>query len=241
VGAVLIGAASEERSGLLTTVPDGADDCVTMLRRPRVLVLSVLVLVVLSLALASVASAYNGAAAAGYADTYEQNYNPAWPSFANSGGDCTNFVSQALYAGGISMRPSPTYSGDAAWYMVKKRNRWSYAASWVNAQHQSIFMLQYLPGVTQVASYDGLAPGATAADHAEQGDVVLYDWNNDGVYDHEAIVTASDGANPDGTTNWDLVDAHTNNRYHAYWTLAQYNASWATTRIVVLHIAPTTN
>ena len=66
-------------------------------------------------------------------------------------------------------------------------------------------------------------------------------WNNDGVYDHEAIVTASDGADPDGTINWDLVDAHTNNRYHAYWTLAQYNASWATTRIVVLHIAPTTS
>ena len=60
--------------------------------------------------------------------------------------------------------------------------------------------------------------------------------NNDGVYDHEAIVTASDS-----TTKWDLVDAHTNNRYHAYWTLAQYNASWATTRIVVLHIPPTTS
>jgi putative amidase-like protein len=70
---------------------------------------------------------------------------------------------------------------------------------------------------------------------------VLYDWNNDGVYDHEAILTASDATNPDGTTNWDLVDAHTNNRYHAYWTLAQYNASWPTTRIVVLHIAPTTS
>jgi hypothetical protein len=78
-------------------------------------------------------------------------------------------------------------------------------------------------------------------DHAHQGDVVLYDWNNDGVYDHEAIVTASDGNNPDGTTNWDFVDAHTNNRNHAYWTLAQYNASWATTRIVVLHIAATTS
>jgi hypothetical protein len=36
-------------------------------------------------------------------------------------------------------------------------------------------------------------------------DVVLYDWNNDGVYDHEAIVTASDSTNPDGSTNWDLV------------------------------------
>jgi hypothetical protein len=212
-----------------------------MHRKLPVLALSVLVLVFASLAFASAAFAYNGASAATYADTYWQTYNPAWPSFANSGGDCTNFVSQALYAGGISMRTSPTYSGNAAWYMVKKRNRWSYAAPWVNAQDQSIFMLQYLAGVTQVASYYGLAPGMTAGDHAEQGDVALYDWNNDGVYDHEAIVTASDGTNPDGTTNWDLVDAHTNNRYHAYWTLAQYNASWATTRIVVLHLAPTTS
>ncbi|HZT85456.1 MAG TPA: amidase domain-containing protein, partial [Gaiellaceae bacterium] len=177
-------------------------------------------LTLLSLAFASAAFAYDGAAAAGYADTYWQSFNPAWPSFANSGGDCTNFVSQALYAGGIGMRPSPTYSGGAAWYMVKKRNRWSYAASWVNAQDQSIFLLQHLPGVVQVASYYGLAPGATAADHAQQGDVVLHDWNNDGVYDHEAIITSSDGTNPDGTINWDLVDAHTNNRYHAYWTLA---------------------
>ena len=45
--------------------------------------------------------------AATYADTYWQSYNPAWPSFAKKGGDCTNFVSQALYAGGIAMRPSP--------------------------------------------------------------------------------------------------------------------------------------
>jgi hypothetical protein len=211
-----------------------------MPRKP-LLAVSVFFLAVLALALASAASAYNGAAAASYADTYWQNYNSAWPSFAGSGGDCTNFVSQALYAGGIGMRTSPTYSGTSAWYMVQKKKRWSYSTSWVNAQDQSIFALQSLPGVTQVASYYGLAPGATAPDDAQQGDVVLYDWNDDGVYDHEAIVTASDGANPDGTTNWDLVDAHTNDRYHAYWTLAQYNASWATTRIVVLHIPATTN
>jgi Putative amidase domain len=203
----------------------------------------VLALHVLSLAaIASAAFAYNGTAAAAYADTYWQNYNPAWPSFANRGGDCTNFVSQALYAGGIAMRTSPPYSGDAAWYMLRKKNqRWSYALSWINAQDQSIFALQYLPGVTEVASCYGLAPGTIAADNAGQGDIVLYDWNNDGVDDHEAIITASDGANPDGTPNWDLVDAHTNDRYHAYWTLAQYNASWATTRIVVLHIPAQTN
>lgn len=192
--------------------------------------------------MASAASAYDGAAAAAYADTYWQNYNPAWPSFANNGGDCTNFVSQALYAGGIAMRLSPPYSGNAAWYMLQNRkHRWSYALPWINAQDQSIFALQHLPGVTQVASDYAVSPGQAVADNATQGDIVLYDWNNDGVFDHEAIVVASDGSNPDGTTNWDLVDAHTNNRYHAYWTLAQYNATWSTTRIVVLHIPPTTS
>jgi hypothetical protein len=192
--------------------------------------------------MSSAASAYNGAAAAGYADTYWQNYNPAWPSFANKGGDCTNFVSQALYAGGIAMRPSPPYSGNAAWYMLQtKGHRWSYALPWINAQDQSIFALQSLPAVTEVASVVGVGPGQIVADNATQGDIVLYDWNNDGIFDHEAIVVSSDATNADGSTNWDLVDAHTNNRYHAYWTLAQYNSSWATTRIVVLHIPATTN
>jgi hypothetical protein len=181
------------------------------------------------------ASGYNGAAAAAYADSYWQNYNQAYPSFANSGGDCTNFVSQALFAGGITMRLSPPNSGNAAWYMVKTKRHWSYAAPWVNAQDNSIFALQHLPGVTQVASYYGIAPGQKVSDNAAQGDIVLYDFNNDGVYDHEGIVVANDG------TSWDLVDAHTNNRYHAYWTLAQFNGSWATTRIVVLHIPATTS
>jgi hypothetical protein len=220
---------------------------VTMSVARRRLLLSLTILGVLaSLALASTASAssgYNGAAAAAYADTYWQTYNPAWPSFANQGGDCTNFVSQAIYAGGIAMRTSPLYNGNAAWYMQQnRRHHWTWAAPWVNAQDQSIFDLQHLPGVTQVASYYGIAPGQTVADNASQGDIVLYDFNNDGIYDHEAILVASDGLNPDGSTNWDdLVDAHTNNRYHAYWTLAQYNANWATTRIVVLHIPPGTS
>src|SRR5215471_12330990 len=121
----------------------------------------------------SAAFAYNGAAAAAYADTYWQNYNPAWPSFANQGGDCTNFVSQALYAGGITMRTSPPYSGNAAWYMLQnKHHRWTYALPWINAQDQSIFALQHLPGVTTVASYYAVAPGQNVADNASQGDMI---------------------------------------------------------------------
>lgn len=209
------------------------------MRRTSRLVIVVIGLVVLSAAASPAALAYDRATAATYADTYWQSYNAAWPSFAKKGGDCTNFVSQALYAGGIAMRQSPPYAGDAAWYMLQsKGRRWSNSLSWINIQSHRSFLLSL--GATEVASYHGVAPGILVGSNAAQGDAVLYDWDGDGVYDHESIVVASDGPNPDGTANWDLVDAHTNNRYHEYWTLAQYNASWATTQIVVLHIPDST-
>lgn len=170
---------------------------------------------------------YNGATAAAYANTYWNSYNSAYPSFANAGGDCTNFVSQALYAGGIAMRPDPPYTGNAAWYIRESRNKWSYSVPWVNSNDNDIFLLEHLPGVTQVASYYGVAPGKIVPSNGSQGDVVLYDWNNDGVFDHEAIISTTDGQ---------YVDAHTSNRYDQYWTLAQYNSQWTTTHLVVLHI-----
>jgi cell wall-associated NlpC family hydrolase len=175
------------------------------------------------------ALAYDGTAAATYADTYWSTYNRSYPSFANSGGDCTNYVSQALAAGGISMRKAPSYSGTNAWFMLQTRGRYSYSTTWVNAQDNSTF-LSHLPGVTMVASVTGATPGQVVASNASQGDVVFYDWNNDGIYDHEAIVVTADGQR---------VDAHTNNRYHEYWTLAQFNGQYKTTRITVFHIPAT--
>lgn len=170
---------------------------------------------------------YSGARAAAYADTYWSSYNSGYPSFANQGGDCTNFVSQALYAGGIAMRPSPPYTGNASWFMISSGGQWSYAVPWVNANDNNIFLVQHLPGVTQVASYVGVPSGQIVASHASQGDVVLYDWNDDGIYDHEAIISTTDGQS---------VDAHTSDRHDQYWTLAQFNTQWSTTHLVVLHI-----
>src|SRR5579864_5666694 len=145
-----------------------------MIRKFFVIAAVVLALLATSSANASASAGYSGAAAAAYADTYWQNYNPAWPSFANSGGDCTNFVSQALYAGGIAMRLSPPYTGNAAWYMTGSRKGWSWGLPWVNAQDNDIFLLQHLAGVTQVASVTGIAPGQIVPSNAVEGDVVLY-------------------------------------------------------------------
>lgn len=46
-------------------------------------------------------SFYNRSKAKQYIDTYWNNYNPAYPTFHGGGGDCANFVSQVLYAGGM--------------------------------------------------------------------------------------------------------------------------------------------
>lgn len=174
---------------------------------------------------------YSGTKAATYAGTYWSMYNTSYPSFANSGGDCTNFVSQALYAGGLAMRPSPPYSGTAAWFIASNGGQWSYSTPWVNSNDSDIFLLQHLPGVTQVASYVGIQPSQTVPSNGSQGDVVLYDWNNDGIFDHEAIIS---------TANGQSVDAHTSDRHDQYWTLGQYNTQWATTHLVVLHIPAAT-
>jgi hypothetical protein len=46
-------------------------------------------------------SFYDRSKAKAYIDTYWKNYNPEYPSFQQGGGDCANFVSQVLYAGGM--------------------------------------------------------------------------------------------------------------------------------------------
>jgi N-acetylmuramoyl-L-alanine amidase len=46
---------------------------------------------------------YDRKAAAGYADLYWDNYNPEYADYSGSGGDCANFVSQCMIAGGLSL------------------------------------------------------------------------------------------------------------------------------------------
>jgi len=80
-------------------------------------------------------SAYNGTAAKDYALTWVYGRNSNYPDFstAGGGGDCTNFVSQAVQAGGITMHGS----GDGCkhevnsseWY-VHSGGSWNCWGSW---------------------------------------------------------------------------------------------------------------
>lgn len=52
-------------------------------------------------------SLYSAEEAVAYAEKYYDTYNPEYPDWTGYGGDCANFVSQCLYAGGKSMEGTP--------------------------------------------------------------------------------------------------------------------------------------
>ena len=60
----------------------------------------------------TVAHAYDRTAAVAYAERYYASRNPAWPDYSVAGGNCQNFVSQSLLAGGIPMDTQ----GEAVWH-----------------------------------------------------------------------------------------------------------------------------
>ena len=68
---------------------------------------------------AQAAGVYDPAAAAAYALKYWQNYNPNYSNYNSIGGDCCNFVSQCLHAGGLQM--------DGSWFWYSYSN---HSASW---------------------------------------------------------------------------------------------------------------
>ena len=73
----------------------------------------------------------------------------------------------------------------------------------------ALFERQYLGAA-------GRAGGASRA--ADAGDVIVYDWDGDGAFQHSTIVTAFDaGGKP-------LVNAHTVSSRHRYW---DYRDSYA--------------
>ncbi|MHC1684869.1 MAG: amidase domain-containing protein [Clostridiaceae bacterium] len=81
---------------------------------------------------------YNPSAACAYAQKYALNYNPEYKDFSNSGGDCTNFISQCLYAGGL-----------------KKTNTWK---PYTNAWHSNQFLRNYLVNNKIAIEYPTISP-----------------------------------------------------------------------------------
>lgn len=138
---------------------------------------------------------YDRLAAVQYAERWWNDYNPEFETFTV---DCTNYISQCLYAGGAPMRGAPDRS--AGWWY--QSGQWSY--SWSVAHSLRWYLSGSTTGLVgrEVESAGDLSPG----------DVICYDFEGDGRYDHTTIVVSKDAE------GMPLVNAHTDNSRHRYWS-----------------------
>ena len=105
-------------------------------------------------------NSYNRIAARDYAYKYWSSYNPAYTSYKGNGGDCANFVSQCIHAGGI-----PT---DATWKAD--------SVSWIRASAVPSYMVN--KGYATKTSYTNATAGSFAYTSSGAGHAVLVTIND---------------------------------------------------------------
>ena len=129
---------------------------------------------------------YNRRNAQEYALEWALSRNPLFYDYTDSGGDCTNFVSQCLYAGSCEMNYIPVFG----WYYIDSDNR---TASWTGVE----FLYNFLTQNTGAGPYGSLVNRG----QLELGDIIQL-GNRSGVFYHTLAVTGF-------TPITYLVSAHT--------------------------------
>ncbi len=79
-------------------------------------------------------SEYDRGAAVAYAKKWAFARNPAYYNFDRIGGDCTNYASQCLHAGGGLMNYTPTFG----WYYISVNDR---APAWTGVEYFYNFLI----------------------------------------------------------------------------------------------------
>jgi len=123
-----------------------------------------------------------------YARRWAFDRNPRFYNFSGQGGDCTNFISQCVYAGSCRMDFTDTFG----WYYRSLNDR---TPSWTGVQ----FFYEFL---TRDRESPGPFARETDAGGLQLGDVIQL-GREDGQYYHTLIVT---GFSPGSY----LVAAHSN-------------------------------
>ena len=148
---------------------------------------------------------YNRARAVEYARKWALSRNPLFTNFAGRGGDCTNFISQCIYAGTCQMNFTPSFG----WFYIDQNNR---APAWSSVE----YFYDFITGAPAFSSENGnIGPFGILTDAMGvfEGDVVqLADESGD--FYHTLIITGFSG----GQT---LVSAHTNDALDK--PLSEYN------------------
>ncbi|MDR1805918.1 MAG: amidase domain-containing protein [Clostridium sp.] len=114
---------------------------------------------------------YDRKAAVRYAHEWVYRRNPRYYDFSELGGDCTSFVSQALYAGGIPMDVRPD-----GWYYNSPDDR---APAWSSVSRFYDYGVRPKPW--------GMTLREVPLSELEEGDVIQLSFA-DGVWGHTLLV-----------------------------------------------------
>ena len=137
-----------------------------------------------------VTRSYEREKAALYAERYAFSQNPVFGDFREIGGNCTNFVSQCVYAGCCKMNYTETFG----WYYISLEDR---SPSWTGVE----FFYNFIIENADVGPFGRVA----TSDELEIGDVIQLGREEEGYY-HTLLVVGFDGEDL-------LVAAQTDNAY----------------------------
>lgn len=166
---------------------------------------------------------YSKAAAVNYAVKYALKPNPAYKYFQinqNVGGDCANFISQCLLAGGAPMIHN---SRNPWWYNNKSTSNTaddSWSVSWAVAH--SLYWLLRVNEESKLPGAKGLEVNNIKL--VEPGDLVFFE-DEKGLKFHSAIVTSISNDTP-------LISHHTYDALNI-----PYYSSWSATKVHFLKIS----
>ncbi|MBR3570055.1 MAG: amidase domain-containing protein [Oscillibacter sp.] len=143
----------------------------------------------------------------GGSEASNERYNPAYANFNPYGGDCANFTSQCIYAGGMPQVVTKPYSNDG-WYYKTSNDR---SATWTGATNLHHWMRDnrgHCVTASKSTVYKGSpvfysATGYASAEAREQKTNIAF---------NHAVLCV--GTNSAGTP---IINSHNTNRWHAMW------------------------
>lgn len=97
-----------------------------------------------------------------------------WGDFDNMGGDCTNYASQVLYAGGAPMITVGNYK----WYYYGYNNRYP---SWTGVEEFYDYLIN-----NKADGVHGIE--VQSVNELKTGDIIQMDLDGDGVFNHTSVV-----------------------------------------------------
>lgn len=150
---------------------------------------------------------YDRSRAVEYARRWALDRNPLFFNFTGRGGDCTNFVSQCILAGGCVMDYTPTFG----WYYISPTDR---APAWTGVEYFYNYMTgtgDFSPSVTHIGPFGE----EIELYDARVGDVIQLS-DEAGDFYHSLLIVDFRGGVP-------LVAAHSDD--HLDRPLSSYNFS----------------